>query len=430
MKENFEKIIDENIEKTNEKIDKRRKTKIDFANEEFKQLITSIVLIILSIVLFNIIGSKLKYETQPDTTKYYGGKVLDVKEEVFEMDSNAVPGLEVSKRKLHTYKVKVTKSYSHKDSENDKDILDKIVDVTREESEVSLNFARPVKKGDKITFTKSVVVGDENIYHFAGFEHGLELTIFISIFVILVILIAKLKGFNTIALLFLIGYALIKTYVPALLVGVNVYLATFLLAGYSIIIGMIIINGLNHKTYAAILGNLIGILFAGLLAYNANKTFHITGIGSEEDILINNLHPGKYDLIGITWAAILIGALGAIMDTALSIASSIKEIAHTTKTTEFKTLFKSGMEVGKDAISTMISTLLLAYISGTLVQTMLMHIYTTPVGFLFNTELILEEIIKSIIGATGILITVPATAFLASAFEVMENKANKNETIK
>lgn len=425
MKDNYEEIINKNIEKINGNEDEKEGFKRALNKENAKQLFTSIILIVLSIIFFNIIGNKLKYETQPDTTKYFGGKVLETKEETVKMNPDTnIPNLQNIDRKINVYKVKVTKAYNKKDE----DLIGKTIEVIREETAVNLNlnYASKVKKGDKITFTQSVVVGEDEVYHFAGYEHGIELTIFISVFVILVIAIAKLKGFNTIALLFLIGYAIIKVYIPALLVGSNVYLTTLLLASYSIIIGMIIINGFNHKTYSAILGNLIGVLFAGLLAYNANKTFHIVGIASEEDIILNNLKPGKYDLIGITWAAILIGALGAIMDTGLSISSSIREIAHSTKTTDFKTLFKSGMEVGKDAISTMISTLLLAYISGTLVQTMLMHIYITPVGFLFNTEIILEEVIKSIIGATGILITVPATAILASIFEVMENKKKEN----
>lgn len=188
---------------------------------------------------------------------------------------------------------------------------------------------------------------------------------------------------------------------------------------------MIIINGLNKKTYAAILGNITGLILAGILANACNKIFNITGLSSEESMMLIRASENKFDLKGITWAAILIGALGAIMDTALSIASSIREISKTTKETNFVTLFKSGMEVGKDAISTMISTLLLAYISGTLIQSLLMSIYIKPTIFLVNSEFILEEVLKSIIGALGILITVPATAALAAMFEVFENRKEK-----
>lgn len=383
------------------------------------EILIPVIIIIISVIFFNIIGSKFKYEKKDEGIKYYKAKILEAKTEKAnaEIDLSNIP---------EEYREKALKMLD-KDVENfkalilDEELKGKEVLGTKEiDGSYFSNFPK-LKKGDNIIIVKSAIEGD-NKFHFVSYNYFTKLIVVVLVFILSVILTAGVKGFKTISLLFLIGYAILKVYVPSIISGYNVYLVTLMLASFSIIVGMIIINGFNIKTYAAIVGNLIGIIIAGGLAAIVNKQFNITGASSEESMLLMRIDGFKFDLKGLAWSAMLIGALGAIMDTALSIASSIKEISKTNNTTSFKELFKSGMEVGKDAISTMISTLLLAYISGTLIQTILMNIYTKPLKFLLNSEFIVEEVIKAVIGAIGILITVPATAALASVFEVIENR--------
>lgn len=384
--------------------------------KEYSSIITAIILIIISIIFFNIISSKLNYEKTEENIKYYKAKVLETKTKKVKTQI-PLDNMNGDQKEIEVEEFKALIK--------DEDLKGKEVEGQKEPTEFKGVKDDKLKKGDKIIIVKSAIDGDES-FHYVSKNYSAKLAVLIIMFVLGVILIAKTKGFKTISLLFLIGYAIFKTYIPAIICGYNIYLTTILLAFYSITIGIIIINGLNKKSYSAILGNLVGISLAGVLGIITNNIFNMTGITSEESMLLIRTENHTFDLRGIAWAGILIGALGAIMDTGLSISSSIREISKTTKTTDFKELFKSGMEVGKDAISTMISTLLLAYISGTLIQTLLMNIYVKPMKFLLNSEFILEEVIKAAIGAIGILITVPVTAAFASLFEVMENKKEKD----
>lgn len=402
-----------------------------------KKILVPIVLVIISVIFFNILNKKFNYEKKNEDQTYYKAKVKSVKNKTDEinMPKDALNVLSPEEQEMYKnlpkneyqeFEAEILKVYENKNEEKeDNTKVGNVIIGRREYVDKKIDKSKDIKEKDTIIIVKSAVLGQDNTYHFVSFDFSKQLVILIVIFVALVLLIARLKGLNTIILLFLIGYALLKAYIPSILSGHNIYVSTMLLGIYSVVIGMIIINGLNKKTYAAILGNITGLILAGILANACNKIFNITGLSSEESMMLIRASENKFDLKGITWAAILIGALGAIMDTALSIASSIREISKTTKETNFVTLFKSGMEVGKDAISTMISTLLLAYISGTLIQSLLMSIYIKPTIFLVNSEFILEEILKSIIGALGILITVPATAALAAMFEVFENRKEK-----
>lgn len=436
-KEELKELIKEN-KKRNEEV------KIENIKEGFlnlgKELSVPLVLVLLSVIFFNILGNKLTYEKKAEEQTYYKAIIKNVEEKVDEINipEEAKNVLSEEEKKIYEnlpkneyeeFEAEIIKVYKNPDlEEGNKDKehnVGNIVKGKKEYIDKDLDKSKKLEKGDKVLIVKSAVVGEDELFHFVSYDKTAKLIGFIVFFLILVILIAKTKGLNTIILLFLIGYALLKAYIPAILAGYNIYLVTMLLGIYSVVIGMMIINGFNKKTYAAILGNILGLIIAGVLAYIANKAFGISGISSEESMMLVRIGKQKFDLRGIAWAGILIGALGAIMDTALSIASSIREISKTTKEENFFILLKSGMEVGKDAISTMISTLLLAYISGTLIESLLMSTYTKPAIFLVNSEFILEEILKSIIGAIGILITVPATAALASLFEVIENKKER-----
>lgn len=401
-----------------------------------KKILVPIVLVIISVIFFNILNKKFNYEKKNEDQTYYKAKVKSVRNKTDEIkvteDALNVLSPEeqemyknLPKNEYQEFEAEILKVYENNQEKKEDTKAGDTVTGRREYVDKKIDKSKDIKEKDTIIIVKSAVLGQDNTYHFVSFDFSKQLIILIVIFIILVLLIARLKGLNTIILLFLIGYALLKAYIPSILSGHNIYVSTMLLGIYSVVIGMIIINGLNKKTYAAILGNITGLILAGVLANACNNIFNITGLSSEESMMLIRASENKFDLKGITWAGILIGALGAIMDTALSIASSIREISKTTKEQNFMVLFKSGMEVEKDAISTMISTLLLAYISGTLIQSLLMSIYIKPTIFLVNSEFILEEILKSIIGALGILITVPATAALASMFEVFENRKEK-----
>lgn len=294
--------------------------------KEYSSIITAIILIIISIIFFNIISSKLNYEKTEENIKYYKAKVLETKTKKVKTQI-PLDNMNGDQKEIEVEEFKALIK--------DEDLKGKEVEGQKEPTEFKGVKDDKLKKGDKIIIVKSAIDGDES-FHYVSKNYSAKLAVLIIMFVLGVILIAKTKGFKTISLLFLIGYAIFKTYIPAIICGYNIYLTTILLAFYSITIGIIIINGLNKKSYSAILGNLVGISLAGVLGIITNNIFNMTGITSEESMLLIRTENHTFDLRGIAWAGILIGALGAIMDTGLSISSSIREISKTTKTTDFK----------------------------------------------------------------------------------------------
>jgi uncharacterized membrane protein len=130
---------------------------------------------------------------------------------------------------------------------------------------------------------------------------------------------------------------------------------------------------------------------------------------------------GGLSLEGLLFAGIVLGALGAVMDVGVELASSMNEIKQAAPGILFGQHIKSGMNVGRDIIGTMTNTLILAYAGASLPLLLLFNAYQWPLLRTINLDLIASEILRGLAGSIGLMITVPATVFV-SAF-VFKNQA-------
>ena len=137
----------------------------------------------------------------------------------------------------------------------------------------------------------------------------------------------------------------------------------------------------------------------------------MTGVLDSEWLYLYNLHPeDPIDLKAVIFAMIIVGALGAVMDVAMSIASSLCEINEKSPDLPARELIKSGFSIGRDIMGTMANTLVLAYIGSSLCCMLLMVIYSNNVGQIINREQIAVEILQALSGSIGILAALPLTA--------------------
>jgi uncharacterized membrane protein len=126
---------------------------------------------------------------------------------------------------------------------------------------------------------------------------------------------------------------------------------------------------------------------------------------------------------GLLAAGMLIGALGVIMDVAVSIASAAWEVAETDKTLSRSELYRRGMNVGRDIMGTMTNTLILAYAGSALPLLLLMA--QVPSVKLINLDLVATEIASALTGSLGLVCTIPLTAF-ASAYLMRGNDQKRS----
>lgn len=248
------------------------------------------------------------------------------------------------------------------------------------------------------------------------------LYIFIGLFVFVMCLIGGKQGLKSSVSLGFTFLCVIFIFIPMLFMGYSPVLAAIFICLITTIFTMYMIGGFSTKTAASIAGTVGGVVIAALCAKVACSFAGISGfnMSSAEDlVVIARAAPLKVE--GILFAGILIAALGAVMDVAMSVASTIHEIHDKNPSLTRKELFMSGIHVGRDMMGTMSNTLILAFAGGSLPTMIFIYAYATDYHQFMNTYSIGIEIIQGIAGSMGVILTVPLTAFL-SAFLIYRKK--------
>lgn len=276
--------------------------------------------------------------------------------------------------------------------------------------DISLN------KGDKVVLhldAKNTEVNsvDDVDFFIADVKRDYSLEAFAALFMILLVIIGRKKGvFSLVSIIATISL-MFFVLVPLILHGVNPVVSAVVVGILSTIITIYLVGGFNSKSSAAIIGTGLSLIFAGGMSLAAIWMARLTGFAGEESMFLYSTRP-DLSFKGILAASMIIAALGALMDTGVSIASSVNEIYETDKKLTVNQLFKSGMNIGKDIIGTMSNTLILVYLGSALPLVLLSN--NIDLQKFFNLNQVATEILSALIGSISILACVPLTAIIAA----------------
>ncbi len=273
-----------------------------------------------------------------------------------------------------------------------------------------------VEPGDRVLLVQEVMKSGETEIYITDYVRDTYILWILVVFLALLILIGKWKGLKTILTLALTMFMIVKVLLPGMLNG---YPPILLTIGVSFVITLatiILINGINVKSIAAITGIFGGLLAAGIVMFIAGSQVRLTGLSSEEAVMLMYIPQNvDFDFRDLLFAGIIMGALGAVMDVGMSISSAMTEIYSVNPEVNFRQLMRSGMNVGRDIMTTMSNTLILAYTGAALPLMLLFMAYETSMVKIMNLDLIATEIVRALSGSIGLLLTIPLTV-MVSAF--------------
>lgn len=374
------------------------------AKKSGKQIIIYVLTIVFSIA-FILVGNVLCHPPIFDEggEEYYRAKVISaesVAEKSYYLDDGTT---EVSAKNV-IFRAKILSGPYKGDEADCLQTIDSMYAMS----------LREVKKGDSVLISRPQYEVSEDVgWIFIEFNRIGSIIVLVAVFLALIAIIGRKKGFSTILSLIFTVLSIFLVYVPAILKGYNIYLMSVIICVFSVFTSLILIGGWNRKTVCAIIGNLIGVAVAGVLTAVMNNIFGMTGLVDENYIMLTQLDT-PIDLKAVIWGGVVVGAMGAVMDVAMSIASAMNELSETMRDKSLFNMLRSGMNIGRDAIGTMTNTLILAYIGGALATVLLLVAYNKNMLYLFNMEMILADILSSVVGSIGILAAVPATAFISA----------------
>lgn len=293
----------------------------------------------------------------------------------------------------------------------------KIVSAVQTVDSFSPFSSKPVEPGDRVLLEHEAqgVSDISRGWMFSQYLRTDTLWLLCGVFAVFLLIFGRMKGFNTIVSLGFTCLSIFAVFVPSVLAGANSYVMSSVVCLYTIIMTLVIVNGVDKKTFCAVLGCVCGVALAGILTLSMRSVLGLTGIINEDSIYLTLLETeNPIDLLGIIFSAIIIGAMGAIMDVSMSIASSLMELRQKAREISALSLWQSGITIGRDMMGTMANTLVLAYIGSSLASVLLLVVYNPTILSLLNREMVVVEILQALVGSIGILFTIPFTSLVAA----------------
>jgi uncharacterized membrane protein len=281
-----------------------------------------------------------------------------------------------------------------------------------------------LRAGDRISVHMEINADNETAFYFQNYDRTLPLAFLFVFFSLCVIALGRLKGVKAlIALTLTIGLIMFGL-VPLLLRGYNPIVLSVLTCMLSAVITFGICFGTGKKSVSAIIGVSGGLFAGGIIAYLFGIFARITGFSHGDAQMLQYL-PGGYafDFRGLLFAGIIIGALGACMDVAISISSALVEITTHNPAIGKKELVQSGFNIGKDIMGSMVNTLVLAYTGSSLATILIFTGFERGFIEIINLDSIATEVVRAIAGSLGLLFAIPITIF---AFILLEGKKWRN----
>lgn len=272
-----------------------------------------------------------------------------------------------------------------------------------------------VSQGDKVSIR--IDVNDDGGYQVSVYNYYRvpQIITAIAIFILLLIVIGGKKGAKSAVGIIFTMVCIIWILLPLTMKGYSALLVTIVLILICNLVTFFLIDGIQIKTVVAAIGSMCGVLAGAGFSVIAQRFMSVTTYQMEEaENLLLIMGTTDLKIKDLFLCGILIACMGAVMDVAMSIASSIAELHIVNPQLTRWELFRSGMNIGKDAMGTMSNTLILAFAGNSL--NMMVMIYSYGIGFqqLMNTDFIAIEVIRSIAGSIGIICTVPFVAFIAA----------------
>ena len=275
----------------------------------------------------------------------------------------------------------------------------------------SAMYSVDVKVGDTICVRVDTTDVGEFSVSVYNYHRAPLLAAFIGVFALSLILIGGWQGLRAFGGLVFTFVAIVYLLLPLVLRGWPPVPLTIAVVGVTSTVCFYLLGGWQPKMVGAALGCLCGVAGAALLGQWAIDLVHVTAYQmSEAEGLILARGDTGLKLNGLLLSGILIAAEGAVMDTAMSIASAMAELKDKRPDIGKKELFLSGMQVGRDATGTMANTLVLAFTGSGLNMLVLLYSYRIPFNQLVNTDFVAVEIVQGVAGSMGIILTVPCVA--------------------
>ncbi len=267
-----------------------------------------------------------------------------------------------------------------------------------------------VKEHQKIIVCADTPEGVEPYFTVYNYDRSLPIGSMMALFIAVMLLVGRGKGIRALAGVAFTLLTVIFFMVQAIYHGIFPVTAAVITILISTAVSLVLLNGISKKTLISVVASVIGVTVTGIIFLIMSGMLHLSGFNTDnaEELLMIQSATGlsvKYVLI----AGLLISALGAVMDVAVSLVAALDEILLVNSLLSRKELIHAGFHIGKDMIGTMSNTLILAFAGNSLNTMLVLTAYGTDKMQLFCSDFLAIELSQGLCATIGVVLTVPIT---------------------
>ena len=278
-------------------------------------------------------------------------------------------------------------------------------------------YGAPVGEGDGVSLTISTYADGHHSATVYEYNRIPALVAVIAAFFLVTALVGRRTGVKSLLGLVITVLCLFRILLPLLMRGAPTLPAVFLVCAYIAVVSFTILGGLHRKSVCAILGTVAGTAAALLFGLLAQTLARVDGLclADVQPLLQLRQTGTPIGLRGLLVGGVVISALGAVMDVAMSISSALEEVHGANPTLGRRELFRSGMNIGRDMVGTMTNTLILAFLGSGF--TLILYLYSLGLAKyqLFTSAYAAIEIISGVASSIGMILAIPVTALISAA---------------
>lgn len=286
---------------------------------------------------------------------------------------------------------------------------------------VSLSPTEEFETGDRVVVIEFLSQGESRFSILDNYRLP-SLVIIVLSFFVLVILVAGRRGVGSILGLVVSFAVIVGFIVPQILAGHDPVLISIIGSVVIALSTMYMAHSFSRDTTVAVVSTFFTLVFVGILSYTFVEVASITGVGSEDTFLLQ-FGPVAVSIKGLFLGGMIIGALGVLDDITTSQTAAVLEIFKANPKLSFKELFVRGSNVGKHHVASLVNTLVLAYVGVSMALFIMIVVNPAdqPLWVILNSEVIGEEVVRTIAGSAGLVLAVPITTLLACWYAVRKS---------
>lgn len=273
--------------------------------------------------------------------------------------------------------------------------------------------------GDKVFVSHNKDVDGKDVFFILDYDRTSSVLWLSFIFILSVLAIGRWKGLRSLIALVISFLVILKFIIPKILEGANPVLISVLGGIIILIFAIYLTQGFNKKAHIANISLIISLFFIAFLSLWFTQLARLSGYAGEESIFLLDFSSGTLNLQGLLLAGILIGTLGVLDDVIISQVSTIEQLKIANPQLSNKQIYVRSLKVGVDHITSMINTLFFAY-AGASLPLLILFTQSDVIGMdisrAMNNEIISTEIIRTLLGSIGIIMSIPIVNYLASYF--------------